>query len=34
MGMSSVGMGKSDMKGSKRDEDLEESQLFPGSDLF
>ena len=34
MGKSSVGMGKSGMRGSIRDDDIEESQLFPGSDLF
>ena len=34
VGRSSVGMVKSDLKGSKRDDDIEESQLFPGSDLF
>ena len=35
VGKSSVGMGKSDVRGSGRDDDdIEESQLFPGSDLF
>ena len=34
MRRSSVGMGKSDVRGSRRDENFEESQLFPGSDLF
>jgi len=29
-----MSLGKSDMKGSRRDDDIEESQLFPGSDLF
>ena len=33
MDKSSIVIGKS-VRGSKRDEDLEESQLFPGSDLF
>ena len=31
---SDVGMGKSDAGRSVRDDDIEESQLFPGSDLF
>lgn len=34
VGKSSIGMGQSDMRGSSRDEDFDESQLFPGSDLF
>jgi len=34
VGKSSVGMGNSDMRGSRIDDDTEESQLFPGSDLF
>jgi len=34
LGKSAVGLGKPDMAGSKRDDDIEESQLFPGSDLF
>ena len=34
MGRSSIGMGKSGVRGSRRGEDFEESQLFPGSDLF
>lgn len=34
VGKSTVGMGMSDMGESKRDDDVEESQLFPGSDLF
>ena len=34
VGKSSVGMGKSDVRGSIREDDIEESQLFPGSDLF
>lgn len=33
-GKSSVGMGTSDVRDSMRGEDIEESQLFPGSDLF
>ena len=31
---SSIGMGQSDIRGSERDDDFDESQLFPGSDLF
>lgn len=31
---SSLGMGQSGVRGSRRDDDIEESQLFPGSDLF
>ena len=34
VGKSGVGMGKSDVRGSIRDDEIEESQLFPGSDLF
>ena len=34
VGLSSVGMGKSGIKGSEGEDDFEESQLFPGSDLF
>ena len=34
LGKSGVGMGRSDAGRSMRDDDIEESQLFPGSDLF
>lgn len=34
VGKSSVGMGQSGVRGSRRGDDIEESQLFPGSDLF
>ena len=34
VGKSSVGMSQSDVRGSRRGDDIEESQLFPGSDLF
>lgn len=34
VGKSSIGMGQSDVRGSRRDDDFDESQLFPGSDLF
>lgn len=34
VGKSSFGMGRSGMEGSIRGEDIDESQLFPGSDLF
>ena len=34
VGKSGVGMERSDARGSMRDDDMEESQLFPGSDLF
>jgi len=34
LGKSGVGMGRSDAGRSVRDDDIEESQLFPGSDLF
>ena len=34
VGKSSIGIGQSDVRESKRGDDIEESQLFPGSDLF
>jgi len=34
VGKSGVGVERSDVRGSMRDDDIEESQLFPGSDLF
>lgn len=34
VGKLGVGISQSDVRGSRRDDDIEESQLFPGSDLF
>ena len=34
VGKSNIRMGQSDVRGSMRSDDIEESQLFPDSDLF